>query len=247
MLCKCRTNMSLLTSTNAGNEACDYYIRNLGGNGIGTNPAPCIGGTAVGAVKVGDPTVGMVLRGDASGSGFIRGGGATSVAGSSLTLGASTAQSAQIVMSDTLIQVNAPLTIAGAGNDLTIPDDILVGGNVVFSNNATGASISGYYNANLASASYPDVTDTQIANPPGLTAGWYIYALACAPNSQQEEQVSVIVHYNGTLFDIGGSIRSTAGTGTFGFKPNAARTAMMVQNSTGAAQTAIVFVAKLLN
>jgi hypothetical protein len=241
--------MSLLTSQNEGTPGQKYFIENIGGSGAAGANVPCIKGTTLGAVRIGDPAVGLVVRGDATGAGYIRGGAASSVAGSFLTLGASTAQPSQIVMSDAIVTINAPLSVAGAGNDFTVADDINVGGNIVLTNgDSTGKSISGYYNEATASASYADNNDTPIANPAGLTAGWYILSAATATGSQQEEQISTIVHRSaGGLWDIGGSIRSAAGTGTFGFKPSADRTTMVVQNSSGAAQTATIYWAKLLN
>lgn len=246
MLAKSRTTMSLLSSTNSGNESQEYFIKNIGGNGTAGAVAPCIAGTSIGAVRVGDPKVGLVLRGDATGAGYIRGGGASSGAGSFLQLGASDASPANIFMSDALTTINTSVNLAAVGADLTVNDQITLGGNLVFS---AAGSISGYYNASVPSASYADSSDTPIANPVGLTAGWYIVAVATAAGGQQEEQVSTIVHRSaGGLWDIGGTIRSaTTPSGTFGLKPSADRTTMVVQNSSGAAQTATIYWAKLLN
>ena len=234
--------MSLLTSVNSGSPNLSYFIENIGGNGAASNALPCIKGTQFGAIKVGDSATGLVIRGDPAGTGlgFVRGGLA---AGSSVTLGSSSASQSNVVLTDGVVTMNGDVVVAGAGSDLS------VGGDIVLANgDAAGKSISGYYNEVTASASYADVSDTPIANPPGLTAGWYIVAAATATGGQQEEQVSVIVHRSaGGLWDIGGTIRSVAGGGTFGFKPSANRTTMVVQNSTGAAQTATIYWAKLLN
>jgi hypothetical protein len=170
----------------------------------------------------------------------VRGG---AVSGGTLNLGSSTASVNNVVLTDGVVTMNGDVVVAGAGSDLS------VGGDIVLANGDTaGKSISGYYNEVTASASYATNVDTPIANPAGLTAGWYIVAAATAVGGQTEEQVSVIVHRSaGGLWDIGGSIRSIAGAGTFGFKPSLDRTTMEVQNSSGAAQTATIYWAKLLN
>lgn len=237
--------MSLITTANAGSETLPYAIRNIGGSGnqaVG-DAVPCIqAGSAFGAIRIADPS-GMVLVGGGIGGtplvSAIRGGGA---AGTTLNLGSSVASQDNIVLTDGVITVNGDLLLAGATSDLN------VGGNIVLTNGDTaGKSISGYYNATIASTSYPDVSDTPLATPGDLTAGWYIYATSAAAGSQAEECVSTLVYYNGTIFSIGGTIQSAAGAGTFGFKVADNRTTMRLHNATGAAQTVTVNIAKLLN
>lgn len=233
--------MSLLTSTNSGSTEVDYFIQNIGGSGAGASDTPCIKGTQFGAVRVGDPVFGMVIRGDTAGTGqgFIRGGLAAS---SSLTLGSSTASASNIVLTDGVVTFNGDVVVSGSGSDLS------VGGNIILANgDAAGKSISGYYNATIASASYPDGADTVLATPGDLTPGWHIYATSAVAGSQAEECVSTLVYYNGTLFTIGGTIQSVAGAGSFGFKVADNRTTMRLHNATGAAQTVTVNIAKLLN
>lgn len=184
--------MSLLATVNAANDQQSYFIENIGGSGAAGAPAPCIKGTTIGGVRVGDPIVGLVLRGDATGAGFIRGGAASSGAGSFLTLGASLAQPAQITMSDALIAIAAPLAVQGAGNDLTVADDINVGGNVVLTNGASGKSISGYYSVSTAVAA----AGSQ-ANPAGLTPG--VYNVLYVPTGGAEgQQPSGVFVWSGT-------------------------------------------------
>jgi hypothetical protein len=186
--------MSLLTSVNVGSPDQAYFIENIGGTGAAGAVAPCIKGTGIGAVRVGDPTVGIVVRGDASGAGYIRGGAATSVAGSFLTLGASLAQPAQIVMSDANVSIAAPLLLTGAGNDLTVADDINVGGNVVLTNGSTGKSITGFYSVTTAVAG----AGAQ-ANPAGITAGTYLVAYVPA-SGNQGQQPSGVFYWSGTAW-----------------------------------------------
>jgi hypothetical protein len=176
----------------AANESQKYFIENIGGSGAAGAPAPCIKGTTIGAVRVGDPTVGLVLRGEDTGAGYIRGGGATSVAGSFLTLGASLAQPAQITMSDSLVAISAQVAIQGAGNDLTVADDIITGGNVVLTNGASGKSISGYYSASTAVSA----TGAQ-ANPAGLTQGTYLVVYV-PTGGAQGQQPSGVFYWSGT-------------------------------------------------
>jgi hypothetical protein len=236
----------------AANENQKYYIENTGGNGAQAagNPVPCIkAGSAFGAIRIADASGGMVLVGGGIGGAplisGLRGGYADTTNGSQVRLGSSVASQSNIVLTDALTTINTSVNLAAVGADLTVNDQITLGGNLVFS---AAGSISGYYNASVPSASYADSTDTPIANPVGLTAGWYIVAAATATGGQQEQQVSTMVHRSsGGLWDIGGSIRSVAGTGTFGFKPSADRTTLVVQNSSGAAQTATIYFAKVLN
>lgn len=234
--------MSLLSSTNSGSASVDYFIRNIGGPGNGVADAPVIKGSTLGTVLIGagapGSNQGLRLRGDTVASNNAILGNQT--AGGSLTIGNSVASFQNVILTD------------GATATAT---DLYVGivaapaaGNIVLSNGqASGKSISGYWNAITPSASYPASADTPIANPAGLTAGWYILAAICAPGGQAEESVSTIVHFNGTLFDAGGACQSVAGSGSFGFKPSDDRTAMRVHNDSGAAQTAIISWAKLLN
>lgn len=186
--------MSLLTSTNSGTPETDYFIRNNGGSGEAGAVAPSIQGTAIGAIRVGNPTTGLVVRGDPSGQGFIRGGGDTSAAGSFLTLGCSLASPAQITMSDALVAIAAPLAVQGAGNDLTVADDINVGGNVVLANGSTGKSITGYYSVTTAVAA-----GGAQANPAGLTTG--VYLVVYQPTGgAQGQQPSGVFYWSGTTW-----------------------------------------------
>ncbi len=234
--------MSLLTSVNGGTVADPYFHVNAGAQAQAGFPVPVILGSSIGTVRLGDASGGMILRGDpTTGNGSIRGGAA---AGCSLTLGASTSTAASVILTDTALTTTLPITTSGAASDLN------VGGNIVMSNGATGKSTSGYYNTTSPGATYPDVADTPLTTPAGLTTGWYILSMAAPPGSQNEQQVSTIVHYNASSgeFDIGGSIRSTAGAGDFGFKPSINRTQMEVHNSTGFPQANIVvYWVKLLN
>jgi hypothetical protein len=237
--------MSLLTSVGSGSRGCKYYIENIGEEGDQPLAAvPCIkAGAAFGAIRVADPAAGLVLVGGGIGGtplvSGLRGGGA---AGTTVNLGSSTASQTNIVLTDGAVAVNGDLTLSGATSDLN------VGGDIVLTNgDALGKSISGYYNAVIASASYADGADTPLATPGDLTPGWHIYAIQAAPGSQAEQSVSTLVYYNGTLFSVGGTIMSVAGAGSFGFKVSDDRTAMRLHNASGAAQTVTVGIAKLLN
>jgi hypothetical protein len=187
--------MSLLPTVNAANDQMKYFMENIGGSGA-TNPeVPTIKGTPFGTIRVGNPANGLILNGQTSGAGNIRGGGATSVAGSFLSLGASTAQPSQITLSDTNIAISAPLLVTGAGNDLTVADDINLGGDLVFANGATGASITGFYSAVVAVAGSGAVT-----NPSGLTAGTYVAVYAATGAGNENAQPSGVFYWSGTAW-----------------------------------------------
>ena len=238
--------MSLLTTVNSGGGPgvsasglpVDYFIKNIGGNGDTAADAPCIKGTTLGAVRIGNTAAGLILRGDTVAAANRIAGGQTS--GGSLQIGNSTTSFQNIILSDGATSVSTDLAVGIVGAPTM--------GNIVLTNGITnGKSISGYWNATTPSASYPTGADTPIANPSGLTAGWYVIGVACAPGSQAEEQTSTMAHWSGTLWDIGGAIQSIAGAGSFGLKPTDDRTAMRVHNATGAAQVATVYWAKMLN
>jgi len=185
--------MSLLTSVNSGSPNLSYFIQNIGGNGAAGNSAPCIKGTAFGAVRVGDPAVGIVIRGDATGAGFIRGGGATSAGGSSVTIGASSASASNIVLTDGFTTVTGTLSVPGAG-DISVGDDISLGGDLIFTNGATGSSITGFYFVTTAVAA----AGAQ-ANPAGLTAGTYlvVYVPTASTPGIEGQQPSGVFYWSG--------------------------------------------------
>ena len=81
--------MSLLTSTNEGSPLQKYYIENIGGAGLGVGDAPCIKGTTLGTVRIGDIADGVLIRGDTVANVNRIGGG--QVAGGSFSIGNSTA------------------------------------------------------------------------------------------------------------------------------------------------------------
>ena len=188
--------MSLIPTANAGAPVGDfYYMENIGGSGATNGEIPTIKGTPFGTIRVGNSANGLVLNGQTTGAGAIRGGGASSVAGSVLTLGASTAQPAQITLSDALVAIAAPLAVQGVGNDFTVADDINVGGNVVLTNGAAGKSISGYYSAQTAVAA----SGAQ-ANPAGLTQGTYLVVYVGSAPGNEFAQPSGVFYWSGTTW-----------------------------------------------
>jgi hypothetical protein len=241
--------MSLLTSTNAGSASVPYFIENTGGTGVGGADVPCVrGGDALGLVRIGNPLTGLVIGSTTTGTGRIRGGGPTSAGGSTLALGASTASFQNIVLTDSVTTINGALALPGAG-EIFVGGDVNVGGDVVLTNGATGASISGYYSVSTAPLNCPDAADTAIPAVAGLTPGWHIVSCSTAPGGQTEQQVSDMVFRNaGGLYTFGGSLRTPAGAGSFGFKVTADRTGLVLSNSSGAAQNGVtVNFTKILN
>lgn len=203
--------MSLLTQFDHVAAATPTYIQNIGGNGNDISVAPCIRGTALGAVRVGDPTNGLILRGDTVANiDQIRGGTA---AGGSLLLGSSSASFQNIALTDNLTTINTPLSQVGniaITGDLATTGNIGVGNNLVFINgNSQGDSVSGYY-----LASVPFAGQQVLANPAGLTAGVYSVVLATG-NADREAQPSGIFIWSGTTW-FGNAVSAAFGSSPVG-------------------------------
>lgn len=241
--------MSLLRTANHGAEAQDYFIENIGGSGDGLAPVPCIkAGDALGLIRIGNPTTGLIAGATTSGTARLRGGGPTSAGGSTLALGASDASFQNIVLTDGITTVNGTLSVP-AGGDIFVGDDISLGGDLTFTNGGTGASISGFYSVNTAPIDCPDASDTVVPTPGTLTTGWHIVSCSTVPPGQTQQQVATIVRYTvGVGFIFGGCVSNTAGAGRFGFNVSADRSTLVLSNSTGAAQNGVtVNFSKLMN
>jgi hypothetical protein len=237
--------MSLLPTVTAGSTSVSYFIENVGAPGGVNFDTPCIKGSITGAIRVGDPDAGLVLRGDVGGvNSFIRGGAA---AASTLALGSSSASFQNIALTDNLTTINTPLIMTNPANDLIVAGDIGVGGDVIFA--TAGKSISGYFNAQNAPQNVIDgAPDAAVPNPAGLTTGWYIVSCACAPGGQPQEQISTIARYVvGSGWVVGGCNSNLAGAGRFGFNVAVDRSTLALANNSGANQLVTVFFAKLLN
>lgn len=235
--------MSLLPSMTAPNANNKYFVENIGGNGQLGNDVPCIkAGVVFGAVRVADGDAGMVLVGGGIGNtpliSGVRGGGA---AGTTLNLGASTASQNNIVLTDALTTINTSVNLAAVGADLTVADDINVGGNVVLTNGATGKAISGYYSVNTAVAG----TGAQ-ANPAGLTAGSYLVVYVPTGGAQGQQPSGVFywsgVNWNGNA--IGANF--TAGVPDIALLPTAGNATLTVGGG-AASVPGTLYWRKLLN
>ncbi len=185
--------MSLLTSLNSGCPSVKYFIENIGGAGDSAADAPCIKGSTLGAVRIGNPAAGLVLRGDTltAGNGNRISGGQT--AGGALAIGNSTTSFQNIVLTDGATTVNTPLTIAG-GFGVVAAGDLSTAGNLVFTGN-TGKAISGYYAATVAVAG-----SGAVANPAGLTAGVYFVVAAFTGAGNENAQPSGVFYWSGTAW-----------------------------------------------
>jgi len=227
--------MSLLPSTNNGASAQNYFIQNIGGAGFTPiDVAPCIKGNTVGAVRIGDPVNGLIVRGDTIANGnLIRGGHASA---GSLTIGNSSASASNIVLEDGLTTVNGILSTSGA---VVASGGLSVSGDITLLSGFAGDSITGYYTASTAPLNCPDVTDTVIPLPSTLTDGWFIVSCGTAPGGQVEQQVSDMIRLQSGIIVFGGSLRTPAGSGSFGFKLNSAHTGLVLSNSSGAAQNGV--------
>lgn len=221
-----------------------YYMENVGGAGITAADAPCVKGTTLGAVRVGNPAAGVIIRGDTLSAvtpGNRIAGGQT--AGGSLTIGNSTTSFQNVVLTDNLTTINTPLTLVGAGNDLVVPDDISVGGNVVLANGPSGKSISGYYSANVAI-----VGAGAVANPAGLTDGVYLAVYVGAGAGNENAQPSGVFYYS----SVGGwsgnavSFNFTAGAPNCAIAPAAGGATLVVGGASVPANGTVYF-RKLLN
>ena len=239
--------MSLIPSANSGAPSGDfYYIENIGGSGVQpADSVPCIkAGSAFGAIRIADPSAGLVLVGGGIGgaplTSGLRGGYDNTTNGSLVRLGASVASPSNIVLTDSLTTINTSVTIAGAGADLVVPDQISLGGNLFFTNGGTGSSVSNFYSVNTAALNCPDSDDTVVPTPSTLTTGWHIVSASTAPGGQAQQQVATVVRYTvGVGFIFGGCVSNTAGTGRFGFNVSTDRSTMILSNSTGAAQNGV--------
>lgn len=234
--------MSLLPTTNSGSASLPYFIENVGGAGVSPADAPCIKGTPLGTVRVGNPVNGLVLRGDPGGlTNFVRGG---AVAGSTLNLGSSGTSFSNIVLTDALTTVNTTLAITGAGADLSVADAITLGGDLTFTNGATGSSITGIYSAgvfvNVAGAgTFP------LGNPAGITPGWYMIAVAQPVGVASGARMPGCVgFYNSAgLWNIGGFGGDTS---TFYIAPTDDHTSLQIVSADARPSTTVVF-AKMAN
>lgn len=238
--------MSLLPVVNKGADSVAYFMENIGGPGLTAADAPCIKGTTLGAVRVGNTAAGVLIRGDTLSTANRIAGGQTS--GGSLTIGNSTTSFQNVVLTDGATTVNTPLTI-DQGFGIITDGDVSCGGDLVLANGATGKSISGYYSVPTAALNCPDATDTVVPNPAGLTQGYYIVAVSTAVGGQNQQQVSSIAYRtSGGLWAIGGCCSSIAGAGRFGLNVSLDRTTMVLSNSTGVAQNGCtVYFSKLMN
>ena len=239
--------MSLLKNANTGAEDVPYFIENIGFPGGVNALSPCLKGSSLGTVVIGNPSAGLVLRGDTLANNNRIGGG--QVAGGQMQIGNSTTSFQNIVLTDGITTVNGTLAVP-AGGDIFVGDDIQLGGDLTFTNGQTaGASISGYFTANTAPINCPDGVDTAVPNPAGLTPGWHIVSCSTAIGGQTEQQVSDMVFRNGAgLYTFGGSLRTPSGSGSFGFKVTADRTGLLLANSSGVAQNGVtVNFTKILN
>lgn len=188
--------MSLIPTANAGAPAGDlYYVENIGGPGATAADAPCIKGTTLGAVRIGNPAAGVLVRGDLLSSttpaNRIAGG---QTAGGSLTIGNSTTSFQNVVLTDGLTTVNTQLTLSGTA-DIVVGGDVQVGGNLEFTNGAAGASISGYWSAQAAIAAAGAVP-----NPAGLTQGTYLVVFVAGGAGNENAQPSGVFYWSGTTW-----------------------------------------------
>lgn len=229
--------MSLLTSTNEGAPGLKYFIENIGGAGVGAADAPCAKGSSLGALRIGDPADGLILRGDTlATANSIRGGQA---AGGSLTIGNSTASFQNIALADGVTTVNGTLN---ASNDVAVFGTIYAGGNIVLTDGVNdGRSISGYYINTVAVAG-----SGAVGNPGDLTTGVYSVILVPTNPTDRLANPAGVFYWSGTAW-YGNAVSSafTAGVPNCVISP-AAGLATLEVTGTGVPAGNLVF-RKLLN
>lgn len=216
--------MSLLTSLNSGSATQPYAIQNVSLDGT----IPCIGTNGVGTVRVQSNAGVSNIQTDLAAAGTLR-------------LGSDATSFQNVVLTSAATRVNTDLTLGAAG--------VAGSGDIIFANGGTGSSITGYYSQTTGPVNVPDGGDTVVANPAGLTQGYYIIGVATAAGGQNQQQVSTLAYRTaGGLWAIGGCCSSIAGAGRFGLNVSVDRTTMLLSNSTGAAQNNLtVYFSKLLN
>jgi hypothetical protein len=237
--------MSLIPSANSGAPVGDfYYIENIGGSGNGADPVPCIkAGAALGLVRVGNPTTGLIAGATAGGTARVRGGGATSAGGSTLALGASDASFQNIVLTDGVTTINGTLSVP-AGGDIFVGDDVTLGGDLSFTNGqAAGASISGQY-VNTS----PFAGGGAVANPAGLTPGLYNVSVIGTGVGEELAQASAMCFrtVGNQWFGNGVSFNFTAGVPNVAIGPVAGGATLTIGGAGIPAAGNVVF-RKILN
>jgi hypothetical protein len=195
---------------------------------------------------VADPNAGLVLVGGGIGGAplvsGLRGGYDDTTNGSQVRLGASVASQSNIVLTDTLTTINTSVNLAAVGADLTVADQISLGGNLLFTNGAAGASISGYQTAQIAVAA----AGAQV-NPVGLTPGVYT-AVYVAPGAGNEpaQPAGVFVWSGTTWFGNAVSFNFTAGAPNCAICPTAGGATLTVGGA-AVPLPATIFMRKMMN
>lgn len=231
--------MSLLKTANNGSVSEPYFIENIGFPGGVDASAPCLKGSTLGTIRVGNPSAGTVIRGDTVALNNRISGG--QVAGGSMTLGNSTTSFQNIVLTDGATTVNTPLTIDN-GFGIITDGDVSCGGDLVFANGATGKSISGYYSSVVSVAGAGAVP-----NPGDLTQGVYL-VVAVAPGAGNENaQPSGIFYWSGTTW-VGNAVsfNFTAGAPNMAIGPVAGGATLNIGGASVPANPSLYF-RKLMN
>jgi hypothetical protein len=228
--------MSLLQSCNNGSSGQSYFIQNIGFAGGVTVDAPCIQGSTLGAVRVGNPASGLVIRGDTvANANNIRGG---QVSGGTFQLGNSTTSFQNIVLTDGVTTVNGTLATAGA---VTVLNGLSVSGDITLLQGAAGDSISGYYTQLV-----PVLGSGPVINPIGLTQGLYNAAVVPTNAADRLASPSGLFYWSGAEWS-GNAVSSafSAGVPNCVISPVAGLATLEV-TGTGVPAGQLVF-SKLLN
>jgi hypothetical protein len=169
-----------------------------------------------------------------------------------VTLGASTASPANVILTDALTTINTSISVPAVGANITVAGQISAGTDVVAGNNfvltngqAQGDSVTGNFQVSAPPIVVPNTGVAQaIPNPafPGLYAFTVTYTTA----GNDAIALSGVGFWSGAVWR-GGSAVSPAGPGSAEISPAAGAVNLQIAQSGGGPVTANVVFYKLMN
>jgi hypothetical protein len=222
--------MSLIPTANAGAPVGDYYfIENIGGPGTDVAIAPCVKGTSLGTIRVGNPDVGVIIRGDTVApftQNRVSGGAA---AGGTLTLGSSQASPNNIALTDNTTTISGNASVSGI---FSVPG--------VFQAKAAGASpasldtyisrdVHGFSDTGYSVFTVPFAGGGAVANPPALSPGLWSVIVVPTGAGNENAQASACCYWDGTAWTGNGvSFNFTGGSPNVAIGPVAGGATMNI-------------------
>lgn len=217
--------MSLLPTVNSGSVGQPYAVQNITLNGLNPDIATSgIGTVRIEANKTINPAVASIQT-DVAAAGL-------------LNIGSSATSYRNILLTDGATQVNTDLTLGLPATPGS--------GDIIFSNGATGSSISGYYSA-VTQVVVPNSGVAQvIANPVGLTPGLHAITVDYTTAGNDAIALASVAMWTGAVWQ-GGAAVSAAGPGSAVMSPAAGAATLQIAQSGGGPVTANVRFRKILN